>query len=137
MVARWRSGPWDWAAAGGLLVVCAGMVVGDVVDPPAWWEIAAQVGVVPAWAGLGLGALTWRVTADAAGLRVRSGRRTCTLAWEEVAVAVPGPGTSLRIRRTGRCPGKDVLVRSTGLRRPSRVAAEITAMARCPELRPS
>lgn len=135
-VRQWHGGVRDRALGALMAVGVACLLYSDIGRIPPWWELIAQASSALTLLPVAYRALTFRATADATGLHVRTGRRTRTLPWPDIATATAGPGTTMRIRLTGRCPQKDVHVHWSGLRPPKRAAAEITAMAADPSLRP-
>ncbi|MFF3562076.1 hypothetical protein ACFYXS_18735 [Streptomyces sp. NPDC002574] len=145
---RWDSGA-SGRAAGGLLLAfpVALLVFGTGLAWPldgAWWHWPLCV-----LGGLGMAEgpvslITWRITADAGGLRVRRYLRTRHVPWADAARVVRTRDGELIVRRARGL--KDLSLghltspRWERLRsRPSRAtraAAELTAMIRDPELRP-
>lgn len=143
----WKGGP--VARIFGALMLClvAGVVAGLLSDAGGtdithWLgalcggSMAAVTGVPP---------LIWRITADAAGLRIRRFGRSRQLPWADITRAVYTDGGHLIVRtRSGL---DDINLGSVGFpqaerafgvpARAARAATEITAMVRDPALRPS
>lgn len=135
-VKRWGGGVLDWALSAVMVAGIAALLYSDVSGTPSWWRLIIQTFNILVMASVTFRTVTFRATADADGLRVRSGRRTLFLPWSDIAGATVGPGTMMRIRLVDRCPRKDVLVSWSGLRPPKRAAAELDAMVHDPSLRP-
>ncbi|WUD74545.1 PH domain-containing protein [Streptomyces sp. NBC_00510] len=144
------AGPVHWhggagcRTAGALLLVGSVVFLGSGFSGGPWWRA-----LLPVLGGLwlvdkALSMITWRITADATGLRVRRHLRTRHVPWAEVTRVVRTSDGELIVRRVA---GLDDLrlgaVAVPGWervrRRPSgatRAAAELTAMVRDPALRP-
>jgi hypothetical protein len=123
------------------VITLLGVLTADISS---WWHLGY------AWL-IGLNALTtahrmvsWRVTADPAGLHIRNHWRTCLLPWTDVTSAVYNAGGGLTVSCR---PGvANISLGTVGfpslertLKRPSRAAraaAEISAMVQEPNLRP-
>lgn len=142
---RWQAGPVA-RSVGAVFLVVSLMLLGTLfTSSHTWWQLPIwSVGGVY-WVSGCLRMMTWRITADSAGLHVRGLGRTRHLPWADVTHAVYTPGSELVVRcRTG---VDDTRVGIVGfpplerlLRRPGRAehaAAEITAMVREPILRPT
>jgi hypothetical protein len=143
---RWKGGP--VARIFGALMVCvaAGMFTGLLLDADrndiSHWLGALFGGSMAAVTALP--PLTWRITADAAGLRIRRYGRSRQLPWADVTRAVYADGGHLIVRtRSGL---DDINLGSVGFppaerafgvpARAACAATEITAMVRDPGLRP-
>ncbi|MDX2707408.1 hypothetical protein PV350_31850 [Streptomyces sp. PA03-6a] len=140
---HWHGGAGD-RTAGALLLVGTVAFLGSGFSGGSWWRA-----LLPVLGGLwlvdkALSMITWRITADATGLRVRRHLRTRLVPWAEVTRVVRTSDGELIVRRVA---GLDDLrlgaVAVPGWervrRRPSaatRAAAELTAMVRDPGLRP-
>jgi hypothetical protein len=143
---HWKGGP--VARIFGALVLCFAAVLfaGLVFDEShgiSHWVLTLGGGSMAAVTALP--PLTWRITADAAGLRVRRYGRSRQLPWAAVTRAVYTDGGYLIVRtRSGL---DDINLGSVGFpqaerafgvpARGARAATEITAMVRDPGLRPS
>ncbi|MEU4090817.1 PH domain-containing protein [Streptomyces sp. NPDC026673] len=141
---RWRGGTAGRVAAAAALLGEAAVLASDPPFDEGWWQCVGWV--LGAWwfASVVLSPVTWRITADATGLRVRGCLRTRHVPWADVTRVVRTLHGELIVRRVA---GQEDL--SLGvvvlpwwerkLRRPSaatRAAAELTAMARDPGMRP-
>jgi hypothetical protein len=141
---HWHGGPAGRAAGAVLLAGTAAYLVGGGPFGGSWWNW-------PLWIAGGLwlvdkavSMITWRITADTAGLGVRRYLRTRHVPWADVTRVVRTPGGELIVRRVSGLD--DLSMGSVAFpavertrRRPSRAtraAAELTVMIRNPELRP-
>ncbi|HEY5833977.1 hypothetical protein [Streptomyces sp.] len=80
--------------------------------------------------------VTWRVTADSDGLRIRIAHRVHTLPWGDVTTVVTSSAVALTTKARSTSPAGDVTIDYAGLRRNTCIAAEINAMIQQPGLRP-
>jgi hypothetical protein len=143
---RWKGGP--VARIFGALTLCfaAAVFAGQLclADGNSISDWAFTLGAGSMAAVTGVPPLTWRITADAAGLRIRRYGRSRQVPWEDVTRAVYADGGHLIVRtRSGL---NDINLGSVGFpqaerafgvpARAARAAAEITAMVRDPGLRP-
>ncbi|MEU1620857.1 hypothetical protein ABZ479_26595 [Streptomyces sp. NPDC005722] len=139
---------WDGGAAGrtagALLLVGTVAVLGSSCVGGPWWRAVMSV-LGSLWlTEKALSMTMWRITADAAGLRVRRHLRTRHVPWAEVTRVVRTADGELIVRRVAGV--EDLRVGAVAFpgwertrRRPSaatRAAAELTAMVRDPGLRP-
>ncbi len=136
---RWRAGWPDWFA-GLLALVYAAVLAGDT----GWWRTVSGLGLTLVAALVLPRRLAWRVTADREGLWFNGLRGSRQLPWDEIRTVRTKAG-ELRVDGTGDFPEWTVhtprwawLERRIGLVHPyERTAAEITAMWRDPQLRPT
>ncbi|SMF13617.1 hypothetical protein [Streptomyces sp. Amel2xC10] len=136
---RWRAGWPDWFA-GLLALAYATFLAGDT----GWWRLISGFGLTLVAALVLPRRLAWRVTADREGLWFNGLRRSRQLPWDEIRTVRTKAG-ELRVDGEGdfedwrvHTPRWAWLERRIGLVHPyERTAAEITAMWRDPELRPT
>ncbi|MFF8484152.1 hypothetical protein [Streptomyces antibioticus] len=137
---RWRAGWPDWFT-GLLALAYAAVLAGDA----GWWRLISGFGLTLVAALVLPRRLAWRVTADREGLWFNGLRRARQLPWDEIRTVrtkagelrVDGEGTSFG-EWTVHTPRWAWLEHRIGLVHPyERTAAEITAMWRDPQLRPT
>jgi hypothetical protein len=142
---RWHAGP--AARCGAALILCgaAAMVAAIGMFPVSWLRLPV-VGVAACfWSGSAWRLSSWQILADADGLRIGSRRSARRIPWESVTGARYDRRGVLTVT-CGQGARGDIRVGTLGwpygerLRgrpgRAARAAAEITAMAREPGLRP-
>ncbi|WP_286252915.1 hypothetical protein [Streptomyces graminofaciens] len=141
-VRRWRAGPLDWLVCVAIVIWAAAMVL---TEGGSWRYVpGAFLGLIGVFVLPGRAA--WRITADKDGLWLSGLRGTRHIQWDHLMVVRCAGGTlrvaSRRARFGGdwsaHAPRWPWLERRYGLIHPyEKVAAEITAMWRDPELRPT
>jgi hypothetical protein len=143
---RWRADPVTRSAA--MVALLLWVAVAGIVAESKWWLLIIWAPGMVSWVISYSQMVSWRITADAAGLSVRSlrsVRRERRVAWADVAAVVITRSGELTVScRNGT---DDFRVGSTGspglerlLRRPAvgeRAAVEISAMVLEPGLRPT
>lgn len=141
----WQAGP--VARCTGAVMLIAAVVALTVLtaDSVTWWKPDWTWAVGLMWLDLARRIATWKITADADGLHVRILWPTRSIPWQSITGARYTRQGELSIRRGNGLD--DLRVGSIGspsterlLRRPGRstkAAAQITAMAREPGLRPT
>ncbi|MFI8530570.1 hypothetical protein ACIGMX_09995 [Streptomyces aquilus] len=140
-VRRWRAGWPDWLSATAV-VLWAGQWAWS--ETGVWrWVLGAALALCGAW--LLTYCVGWRITADSAGLWFNGVRRTQHVAWDHIRI-VRCKGNELKIdsRRATFAQWSAFTLRWRWLERKlgvvhpyERLAAEITAMWKDPEVRPT